>query len=147
MDMALTDFDRAVHRDGASAPPRAWIDIDNPPQVQYLLPFRAAFDSAGFETTLTARDYGRTVEMLHDAGEHPYVIGGRVGRGKLRKGAAAFLGARELVRIFSKIGRPDVSLSASRAASVAAWRMGVPSFLIGDYEHVHLAIYRLTGSQ
>lgn len=146
MDMTLTHLDGAAGIDVTSARPRVWIDVDNPPQAQYLVPFRAAFEAAGLETAMTARDYGRTVEMLQAAGEQAYVIGERVGRGKLRKGAAAFLRARELVRLFAQVGRPDVSLSASRAAAVAAWRMGIPSFLIGDYEHVHLPIYRLTGS-
>ena len=124
-----------------------WIDIDNPPQVQYLLPFRAAFEAAGLDTVVTARDYGRTVEMLEAAGARPQVFGKRVGRGTLRKGAAAVVRAHEQVRFFAALGRPDVLLAASRAAAVAAWRMGVPGYLMGDYEHIHLAVYRLTGSK
>jgi uncharacterized protein len=147
MGMVLTDVGSKAAPNGAPDRPRVWIDVDNPPQVQYLVPFRAAFEAAGFATTMTARDYGRTVEMLHAAGERAYVIGERVGRGKLRKGAAAFLRAREQVRLFARLGRPDISLAASRAAALAAWRMRIPTYLIGDYEHVHLAIYRLTGSK
>src|SRR5437764_15078158 len=111
-----------------------WIDIDNPPQVQSLLPFRAAFEAAGLDTIITARDYGRTVEMLQATGARPHVFGKRIGRGKTRKGAAALQRAREQVRFFSTLGRPDVLLAASRSAAVAAWRMGIPSYLIGDYE-------------
>jgi predicted glycosyltransferase len=125
---------------------RIWIDIDNPPQVQYLLPFRAAFNSAAADTVITARDYGTTIEMLERAGVQPHVFGARVGRGKLRKGTAVIRRARDHVRLFARIGRPDVLLAASRAAAVAAWRMRIPSFLICDYEHVHLALYRATGS-
>ena len=124
-----------------------WIDIDNPPQVQYLLPFRNAFEAAGLDTVVTARDYGRTVEMLQAAGARPQVFGKRVGRGTLRKGAAAVLRAHDQVRFFAGMGRPDALLAASRSAAVAAWRMGIPGYLIGDYEHIHLAIYRLTGSK
>jgi uncharacterized protein len=127
--------------------PLVWIDIDNPPQVQYLLPFRAAFEAAGLDTVVTARDYGRTVEMLHAAGAHPHVFGKRVGRGKLRKAAAAILRAREQMRFFANGRRPNVLLAAARSSAVAAWRMGIPAYLIGDYEHIHLAIYRLTGSK
>jgi uncharacterized protein len=126
---------------------RIWIDIDNPPQVQYLLPFRDAFEAAGLDTVVTARDYGRTVEMLQAAGARPQVFGKRVGRGKVRKGAAAVLRAHEQIRFFGELGRPDALLAASRSAAVAAWRMGIPGYLIGDYEHVHLGIYRLTGSR
>jgi predicted glycosyltransferase len=127
--------------------PRVWIDIDNPPQVQYLLPFDGAFRRAGLETVITARDYGRTVEMLHAAGAGAHVFGERVGRGRVRKGVAAVRRASAQMSFFDQAGRPDVLLAASRASAVAAWRMGIPGFLIGDYEHVHLALYRLTRSK
>ena len=48
--------------------PLVWIDIDNPPQVQYLLPFRRAFEERGFDVVVTARDYGITLELLRDRG-------------------------------------------------------------------------------
>lgn len=126
---------------------RIWIDIDNPPQVQYLLPFRASFEAAGLDTVITARAYGRTVEMLQAAGARPHVFGTRVGRGRVRKGAAGILRAHDQVRFFAQFGRPAALLAASRSAAVAAWRMNIPSYLINDYEHVHLGIYRLTGSK
>lgn len=138
------------HRVGVTdrgAVPRVWIDIDNPPQVQYLLPFDAAFRRAGIGTVITARDYGRTVEMLRTAGAQAHVFGERVGRGTLRKGMAAVRRGGALVSFFDRVGRPDVLLAASRASAVAAWRMGIPGFLIGDYEHVHVALYRLTRSK
>lgn len=74
------------------------------------------------------------------------MFGERIGRGKLRKGAAVVLRARDHERLFARIGRPDVLVAASRAAAAAAWRMRIPSFLIGDYEYVHLALFRLTKS-
>jgi len=147
MVMSVTRLGDGGSLDAGEARGRVWIDIDNPPQVQYLLPFRAAFAAAGLDTVITARDYGRTVEMLHAAGARPHVFGKRVGRGRLRKGAAAFLRAHEQVRFFEHRGTPDALLAASRSAAVAAWRMGIPGYLIGDYEHIHLAIYRLTGSK
>ncbi len=125
---------------------RVWIDIENPPQVQYLLPFRAAFETRGAETVITARDYGATVEMLARAGVMPSVLGERVGSGRLRKGMAVVRRAGDQGRLFERVGRPDAVLAASRAAALAAWRMGIPSFLIGDYEYVHVALFRLTRS-
>ncbi len=125
---------------------RVWIDIDNPPQVQYLLPFRAAFEAAGAGTVITARDYGKTVEMLERVGVQPHVFGQRVGSSKLRKGGAVILRARDQQRLFRRVDRPDVLLAASRAAAGAAWRMRIPSFVIGDYEHVHVALFRVTNS-
>ena len=125
---------------------RVWIDVENPPQVQYLLPLRAAFESAGAETVITARDYGETVAMLARAGVRPYVFGSRVGRNKLLKSAAVVLRARDQTRFFARNGRPDVLVGSSRAAAAAAWRMRVPSFIFSDYEHADIAVYRRTGS-
>ncbi len=125
---------------------KVWIDIENPPQVQYLLPVRAALTSAGAETVITARDYGSTVEMLATAGVDAHVCGQRVGRSKGRKVTALLGRARELVRFVDSTGRPDVLLAASRPAAVAARWLGIPSFIIGDYEHANLSLYRLTGS-
>lgn len=135
-----------------SKPPRSvssstvWIDIDNPPQVQYLLPFRAAFEAAGVGTVITARDYGSSLEMLDRAGVEAHVSGTRVGRGKLRKMLAGGRRAMELQSYFGRTGAPGAVLAASRPAAVAAWRLGIPSFLIGDYEHVHVRAFRLTRS-
>jgi predicted glycosyltransferase len=147
MGMSALRSAPAVTIEAQGSGSRVWIDIDNPPQVQYLLPFDAAFRRAGMATVITARDYGRTVEMLDAAGADAHVFGERVGRGKLRKGIAALRRAHELTGLFDRMGRPDALLGASRASALAAWRMGIPGFLIGDYEHVHVALYRLTRSK
>jgi predicted glycosyltransferase len=125
---------------------KVWIDIENPPQVQYLLPFRRAFEGAGIETVVTTRDYGSTVEMLARAGVDAPAFGVRVGTGKLNKVAAAGVRARDLSRFFGRSGRPDAVLAASRAAAIAARAMRIPSFLIGDYEHVNMSVFLATGS-
>jgi predicted glycosyltransferase len=123
-----------------------WIDIENPPQVQYLLPFSHVFEAAGLKTVITARDYGNTVSMLEGAGVHAAVFGTRVGRGRVRKAVAAGQRARELWMFFARTGRPDAVLSASRAALLVAWGLGVPSWVINDYEHVFLGLPRFTGT-
>jgi uncharacterized protein len=125
---------------------KVWIDIENPPQVQYLLPFRRAFEAAGAETVITARDYGSTIDMLALANANAQSFGTRVGRGRLRKVAAVVTRARQLLAFFANTGAPDAVLAASRAAAVAAWRLGIPSFVIGDYEHAQMSLYRLTGT-
>jgi len=125
---------------------RVWIDVDNPPQVQYLLPFRAAFEAAGVGTVVTARDYGSTLALLADAGVEAHVFGARVGRGKVRKLAALVGRAHALARFFAGESAPDAMLGASRPGAVAARRLGIPSFIVGDYEYANVSVYRLTGS-
>jgi uncharacterized protein len=146
--------DRLVHRRvfdtssacNASAPVQIWIDIENPPQVQYLLPLRRAFQAMGAQTIITARDYGSTVEMLRVAGTNPHVFGTRVGRRKVVKVAATWTRARDLRHFFTHNERPDALVAASRAAPLVAWRLNIPSFVIHDYEYTHRRLYRYTRS-
>jgi predicted glycosyltransferase len=128
-------------------PATVWIDIENPPQVQYLLPFWQEFEATGLRTVITARDYGSTVSMLEQAGVRPNVFGTRVGRGKARKAVAGARRARELWRFVARTGKPDAVLSASRAAVLVAWGLGVPSWVINDYEHAFLGLTRVTRSK
>ncbi len=123
-----------------------WIDIENPPQVQYLLPFRDALADAGLATVITTRDHDATLQLLDDAGVTAHPFGAVAPRSKRRKLAATALRARALTRFF-KESRPAAQLGASRAAVIAARRLNVPSFVIVDYEHVFLRLYRLTGSK
>ncbi len=127
--------------------PTVWIDIENPPQVQYLLPFRDALAEAGLATVITTRDHDATLQMLEDAGATAHPFGSVAPRAKLRKLAATASRAHDLTRFFKQTGRPAAQLGASRAAVIAAWRLNVPSFVIIDYEHVFLRLYRLTGSK
>ena len=126
---------------------RVWIDIDNPPQVQYLLPFVAAFEAMGAEAVLTARDYGATVTLLEQAGARAQVLGTRIGRGRLRKLAGTVARARALARFLADGDLPDALLAASRSSALTAWRLGIPSFIIDDYEYADLRVYRLTRSK
>jgi uncharacterized protein len=125
---------------------KVWIDIENPPQVQYLLGFRAAFEQRGIETVVTARDYGETVALLARGGGHVHVFGQRVGHGRVRKVAGVVRRAGALNRFFARVGRPDVLLCAGRASALVAWKLRIPSFIISDYEHAHARVFRVTGS-
>jgi predicted glycosyltransferase len=121
-----------------------WIDVENPPQVQYLLPFWRAFTGLGISTVLTARDYGSTLEMLRQAGAHAHSFGARVAGGKVRKVTASCVRALELIRFFRRRHRPDAVLATSRAASLAAWELRIPSFTVYDYEYANAMVSRFT---
>jgi uncharacterized protein len=122
-----------------------WIDIENPPQVQYLLPFKRAFEDAGADVTVTARDYGFTYALLEEHGVRFERIGAEYGAGKARKAAGL---ARRTLALRARLGRgprPAAHLTAGRASALAARSMGVPTFVFGDYEHTSDTITRLTG--
>ena len=66
---------------------RIWIDVDNPPQVQYLYPFVEAFRDRGAEVILTARDYGNALELLRLRGASFYPVGEESGVSKVATSA------------------------------------------------------------
>ena len=125
---------------------RVWIDIDNPPQVQYLLPFRSAFAARGADVVVTARDYGITFDLLRADGVDFRAIGRSFGKSKRAKVAGLLGRARALRAEFPRGRRPDVLICASRPAALTARSLRIPSFILGDYEYVHVAIYRATDS-
>jgi uncharacterized protein len=123
-----------------------WIDIENPPQVQYLLPFRAAFENAGADVVVTARDHTVTLDLLRTQQIDFHSVGTAFGRRKVQKVRGLLDRSRRLLSLFDELGTPRLLLAVSRPAAVAARRLGIPSFVISDYEHASLAVYRLTGS-
>jgi uncharacterized protein len=125
---------------------RVWIDIDNPPQVQYLSPFERAFAELGAGVVVTARDYGDALELLRARGVQHHVLGRRFARSRTKKAVGSLLRARALLALFARVGRPDVLLCASRSSAVAARLLGIPSFVVADYEYANVSAYRATGS-
>ena len=122
-----------------------WIDIDNPPQVQYLLPFRRYFLDYGFQVILTARDNGITKDLLDNFNLEYYLIGRSFGKSRLKKimgvvARSSFL----LLRVTRS--RPVLSLSSSRSSSLAAFLLRIPSFIFCDYEYADLTLYRIFNS-
>src|SRR5580765_8280872 len=103
---------------------RVWIDVENPPQVQYLYPFVEAFRNRGAEVILTARDYGNALELLRMRGASFYAVGEESGVSKLAKIRGVFLRARALRRLFRQVPAPHVLLSASRSSALVARWMG-----------------------
>jgi predicted glycosyltransferase len=123
-----------------------WIDIDSPPQVQYLLPFKPVFEQLGANVTVTARDVGITYELLERSGARFHRVGGGFGRSTVRKATGNVQRAVGLIRLLLREGRPDISIGNARAAVLAAAALRATSFVILDYEHSHVATYVLARS-
>jgi predicted glycosyltransferase len=126
--------------------PHVWIDIDNPPQVQYLVPFARAFERREASVVFTARDYGNALDLLELHGVTFHTIGKEFGRSTVAKVTGVLDRARQLSSLFRQQSKPDVVLSASRSSALAARWMGIPSYVINDYEYVNSSFYRLTRS-
>lgn len=125
---------------------KIWVDVDNPPQVQYLVPFAEAFRDAGADVVVTARDYGETLELLRARSVEAHVVGHRFGASKLQKSLGTISRARALASHVVRGGRPAALLCASRSSALAAAVLRIPSFVLADYEHASVGIYRLTRS-
>jgi uncharacterized protein len=121
-----------------------WIDIENPPQVQYLLPFKGAFEATGADVVVTARDYGFTYALLRDRGAGFHPVGASYGASKTRKVAGLLGRTWALRRVFRDGSRPAALLSAGRASTLAAWSMRVPTFAFTDYEFTQDSFDRLS---
>jgi uncharacterized protein len=124
---------------------KAWIDIENAPQVQYLSPLKPALEQQGHTVVITARRQGLTLELLGARGITPVAIGGESGSSKIAKLSRLVLRAIRLALHF--VGsRPDLVIAASRPADLASWLLRIPSFQFTDYEYADDRISRLTGA-
>ena len=122
---------------------RVWIDIENPPQVRYLLPCGRLFEEAGAEVLLTARDDGATYRLLESEGADYQPIGRQPGRSRTQK-VAGLLRRSTALAVAARRFRPDLLLSASRPGTLAARYLRLSSFFLGDYEFVDYTVQRLT---
>ncbi len=122
-----------------------WIDIDNPPQVQYLLPFKQAFEKRGYQVALTARDYAITFDILRQRGVEFSSCGKAFGKSRARKVWGTLNRTAALLARFAR-QRPTFLISASRSSALAARLMNIPSFIFCDYEFAELGSFRSLGA-
>jgi predicted glycosyltransferase len=120
-----------------------WVDIDNAPQVQYLCPLADELARRGHQIVVTARDQGMTLELLESRATPHVVVGSSFGRSRVSKAVGVTRRGAALTRLFrNRARRPTVLISSSRSSALAARLLGIPSFVICDYEHVDLSLYR-----
>lgn len=113
---------------------KIWIDLANSPHVLFFRPLVRLFRARGHEVVLTARDFAQTVPLARKFGLECEVIGRHGGGNRLLK-VFNILGRAGALREFGKGIRPDLAVSHnSYAHAVAAWRLGIPSATLMDYE-------------
>jgi uncharacterized protein len=125
---------------------RVWVDVDNAPQVQYLVPLGRAFERAGADVIFTARDHGITLDLMRSRGLPFHAVGTAFSRSKVSKAVGVLRRSVSLRRLHSGAPKPALLVSASRSSAVAARGMRIPMFIVVDYEYVHLGIYRRLGA-
>lgn len=125
---------------------RAWLDIANPPQVQYLLPFKEGFERAGCDVVVTASDVSITLELLRSRGVSHLALGAELGGSFSAKATGSLRRALRLRLLLGGRGRPSLVLTGSRSSILGAALLRAAAFAFCDYEHVELTVPRLTGA-
>ena len=127
---------------------RAWLDVDNPPQAQYLCPFALQMRASDRpEPVVTARNYGTTVALVRQKGIEPRVFGAAAGAGRASKAWVTLRRAALLAaHVQRQHPRPSYLISSSRSSALAARLLGLPAYVFCDYEHAELGLYRRLGA-
>jgi predicted glycosyltransferase len=124
-----------------------WVDVDNPPQAQYLSPIARELRRRGHEVLITARNHPPTLEVLANRGEVAVPVGGSFGASKASKVVGTLRRTVSLIGLVRRrIGRPVATVSTSRSGVLAARVLSSPSFTILDYEGVELGAFIKSGT-
>lgn len=114
-----------------------WIDLDNSPHVPFFMPIIAELSRKGYHVRITTRDCSQTcglADLYHLRYEK---VGWHYGKMKPVKVAATVFRSMQLVSALSYKQKPALALShGSRAQTLSALLLGLPSMVIMDYEYV-----------
>lgn len=126
---------------------RVWIDLENSPHVPFFLPWIRWLREDGHEVLLTARDLSQTHELLRLHGLDFAELGGHGVGGVLGK-SLRVLGRAGALAHWASRRRIDLALGhGSRAQTVAASLLGIPSLSFFDYEYISLRVFGLLCDQ
>ncbi len=122
--------------------PRIWIDLDNAPHVHFFAPLLGELSSCGYEPLISVRSFGQTEELAHAYGLHFSTIGSHAA---LRSNSGRILETLRRAAQLFEFGiahRPLAAVShGSRALTLAAAALGIPSIALYDYEHVSTDVF------
>ena len=112
-----------------------WVDLENTPHVLFLEPIIRRLRSLGWEVRVSARPQAQTLDLAdhRDLAVRAIGVGDLKGLGAKVIGVVARAGA--LVAWILRQGRPELLVSCSRSASLAALALRIPGVALLDYEH------------
>jgi hypothetical protein len=115
---------------------RIWIDLDNSPHVPFFRPIIHELREWGHDVFVTTRDCSQTCGLADLYRVTYRRIGRHYGSSRALKVIGTVFRSLQLWRVLRDY-RPDLAVShGSRAQTIAARILGVPSMMIIDYEHV-----------
>ncbi len=121
---------------------KIWIDIDNPPHVQFFKPIIKKLEEVGHKVVVTARDYVQTLELLKLHNIEHEVIGTQSGGSKVAKVVRLVSRAFALANFAAGKGFAVGFSHGSRSQVMGCWLVGIPSVVTYDYEFVSTGIFK-----
>jgi predicted glycosyltransferase len=113
-----------------------WIDLDNSPHVPFFRPIIDELQANGCALLLTARDAFQVAELTKLHHLKSIAIGRHFGKNPFMKVLGLLVRSAQLLPLVVR-ERPDLAVShGSRAQTMVAKLLGIPSVVIADYEHV-----------
>ena len=114
---------------------KIWIDLDNSPHVPFFLPIIEELQGRDYQIVLTGRDCFQVKELVELFHLNCKMIGHHSGKLRIRKLAGLITRAVHMAP-FVWSQRPSLALShGSRSQLMVASLLGIPTLMIGDYEH------------
>ncbi len=118
-----------------------WIDLDNSPHVPLFKPIIKEFDKRSIQYTITSRKFAQTEELLKLWGIPHRMIGEHAGKNKIKKVINLVQRSSQLKKIFNNRENLIAVSHGSRTQVLAAWRMGINSILMLDYEYTEVKLF------
>jgi predicted glycosyltransferase len=113
---------------------RIWVDLTNSPHVLVLRPLVRAWQAAGHEVEITARDFAQTLGLL-ERFDLSYTRVGRHRGGRLLAKARGLAVRSGALARWARRRRFDLAVGhGSNDVSVAARLLGIPAATMFDYE-------------
>ncbi|MDE2402251.1 MAG: DUF354 domain-containing protein [Burkholderiales bacterium] len=115
---------------------KIWIDLDNSPHVPFFHPIVDQLRAMGYPVLLTARDAYQVTDLVRLHQMDCVTIGRHFGKNKLMKAIGLLVRSAQLLPLALR-EKPALAVShGSRAQTMVARILGIPSVVIADYEHV-----------
>ncbi len=113
---------------------KIWIDLDNSPHVPFFAPIIEALERRGFSVLVTARDCFQVCALAELLRVRHHRVGRHYGKNPALK--LLGLGIRAIQMMPAALrAKPALALShGSRSQLIASRLLGIPSFMVGDYE-------------
>ncbi|TAM83885.1 MAG: DUF354 domain-containing protein [Acidobacteria bacterium] len=118
----------------ASQRAKIWIDLDNSPHVPFFVPIIKELEELGYPVVLTARDCFQVRDLVSLFNLRCKFVGRHYGKHKLAKIAGTLLRGLQLAILLRGEKARLAVAHGSRAQTVAATLLGIPSLCLWDYE-------------